>query len=334
MATVGILGSGKTAKARFDAYRRNRAIERIVLWGRNEGALRSLSRRFSSSAFYLDYAEMLEAEKPCGVSVCLPPHLREAYIVPALEQGAHVLCEKPLALSMPEALSIRDASRRHNRHVLVGYTLRFLPEIQELKAAITSGRLGPVKVIFFRTGRGLRRDSWRNDPDKSMGVFDELGIHGIDLARYLIDDDVVSVKSQVLTSHPQRNVIDQGSAILRFRKGAMAVVSCSFSYPFFENELAVIGTRSSVKVSRSRLIERAVDDTPPPGRLFARSLLEGLYLPWRYLLHPPFQAETNHFIDCALSGTPPLCDVETDVETLRICIEISSRAEEAVLASY
>ena len=113
----------------------------------------------------------------------------------------------------------------------------------------------------------------------------------------------------------------------------MAVVSCSFSYPFFENELAVIGTRSSVKVSRGRLIERAVDDNPLSGRLFARSLLEGLYFPWRYLFRSPFQAEINHFIDCILSGTPPLCDVETDLETLRVCIEISSKKEEAVPAS-
>ena len=122
MLTAAVLGSGKMGKIHAKCYRKNSRIRRVVVWSRNQ-----------------DYLEFLAREKPHLVSVCLPPDLRAEVIVPALRAGAHVLCEKPLALSLEEAKKIHIASEQFQRHVMIGYTLRFLPEIQEIKKRVKSG---------------------------------------------------------------------------------------------------------------------------------------------------------------------------------------------------
>ncbi len=293
---------------------------RTVLWGRNEQALAELSRRYRNTAYYTDYERMLAEEELLAVNICLPPHLRRDYVVEALRHGCHVLCEKPVALSIEDAQVMAEEAQRNDRFVMVGYTLRFLPEILRLKSIIDSGAIGRVKAFLFRSGRPFRRVEWFNDPEKSLGVFGELGIHGIDLARYLIDDTVEEVKSEVIRSVPGRRVDDTGIAVLRFKEGAIASIACSFSYPFFENELAVIGTRKSARVTRGKVFVEENQTERSLGKMFVGSVLEGLYLPIRSVIASPYKRELSYFVDCALNGKPPECDIDYDLDTLRVCL--------------
>ena len=302
-------------------------VGRTVLWGRNEKALAELSRRHKNTAYYTDFERMLAEEELLAVNVCLPPHLRRDYVVEALRHKCHVLCEKPVALSIEDALVMAKEARRNDRFVMVGYTLRFLPEIVRLKSIIDSGAIGQVKTVLFRSGRPFRRVEWFNDPEKSLGVFGELGIHGIDLARYLIDDTIEEVKSEVIRSVPGRRVDDNGIALLRFREGAIASIACSFSYPFFENELVVIGTKKAARVTRGKVFVEENQTERSLRKMFVGSVLEGLYVPIRSVIFSPYKRELAYFLDCALNGKSPACDIAYDLHTLRACLAIAKQGE-------
>jgi predicted dehydrogenase len=317
--TVAILGSGRMARVHLRGFLRHPGVGRIVCWGRNEKTLAEICRGRGDVHYRLDYEHLLREDRPWGVSVCLPPHLRRDFVIPALEAGAHVLCEKPLAMTVEEAEAIAAASEKAERVVMVGYSLRYLPEIQELRSRIEAGELGDVRFLFFRNGRGFRTEDWFDDPERSLGAPGELGVHGIDLARWLIGDEIVRVKTEGERAIPGRRVVDNAVALIRFRKGAVASIGCSLCYPFFEGDLAVVGTHKTARIVRGQVVVRDAHAQVSTTRLFREFLLDGLRIPLRYLWSTPYRREIAHFIECAEAGVAD-CDARWDVKTVAIAL--------------
>lgn len=325
--TVAILGSGKMAKTHFAAYRKLPEIARIVFWGRNKSTLRHLSRRYKNSTFYLDYLEMLNTEKPDFMSVCLPPDMRSQFINPALKSGCHVLCEKPLALTLSEAKSIEQVARETHKQVAIGYALRFLPQVAEIKEKIDRGDLGDIKFFSYSIGRDFRSTNWYNDPHKNPSVFSELGIHGIDLARYFIQSEVVNIKGACIKSRIDRQVSDQGAAILQFANGAMAQINCSFSYPYFEPQMVVIGTLQTAKLSNGRWFIRDLKRSYSLVEMYAKYFIESLYFPWRYAVCSPYYREIRAFVRGVLEKRQQCASIANDIENLRVLFAIQSQSQ-------
>ena len=101
---------------------------------------------------YTDYDEMLCAEAPDFVDVILPTYLHCGAAVKALEQGAHCLCEKPMALSPAECARMTDAAERSGKFLMVGHCLRFWREYVWLKRCVESGVYGQARGAYFWRG--------------------------------------------------------------------------------------------------------------------------------------------------------------------------------------
>src|SRR5436309_1392806 len=133
---------------------------------------------------------MLERAKPELVVIATPPHLHRAIAVRALASGAHVLCEKPLAMTRAEAEAMMDAARRAGRVGMTCFNWRFAAAMQELHSRVTEGALGRVFHLALRWFGSRWADekaaaTWRMDRAQAgHGAMGDMGVHLVDLVRW------------------------------------------------------------------------------------------------------------------------------------------------------
>ena len=124
------------------------------------------------------------------VDICLPTYLHAEYTIRALEAGRHVLCEKPMALNVPDANAMIQASRQANRKLMIAQCIRFWPEYQFLKQTMQAGTLGRLLSLqMVRLGgrpAGWGYQNWFLNPAKSGGALYDLHIHDVDFVNYLL----------------------------------------------------------------------------------------------------------------------------------------------------
>ena len=156
----------------------------------NDGAkARSIGERFDGPAIYTDIEDLLELEQLDAVIIATPNHLHEPHVLAALRAGVHVLCGRPLALSVRGVERILGAAERTERYVQVDNHNRFRADTQALDRFLHGGELG--KLIGIRAGAyQIKRalGDWRyRRAEAGGGAFMELGYPLLDLAFWFAD---------------------------------------------------------------------------------------------------------------------------------------------------
>lgn len=285
-----------------------------------------IERMLPAARLYPDHRTMLAMEQLDVVDICTPPSSHAEIALAALDRGAHVLCEKPLAMDGREARKMVAAAQRAGRVLYPGHSYRFAPVMRAARSALESGRIGKVHlatVATYRTthARGVNEwnPDWRRDPKFSGGgilmdhgphtfylAFDWLGGYPSEASAEIatrgggaVEDDVVSTlhfpEGGLLRSHLTWNA--------SFRKVVYTIHGERGGLRIEDDELEVItkGTDGHVNVERSAAASHWMDAGHGPW-------FEGL------------------LIDFARAITAPdLVHVET---------EDSVRAMEAIEAAY
>ena len=236
---VGVIGTGAIAKYRhLPEYASREDVEIVALCDILENKAVKAAKRFGvdENKVYTDYKEMLAKEKLDAVSVCLPNYLHAEVTIFALNQGLHVLVEKPMATSVKEADAMISAAKKNNKVLMVGQNQRLAPLHVLAKKIIDSGMLG--KVYTFRTVFGHAgpehwspSGSWFFDKQKAFaGSLADLGVHKIDLVQFILDDiEEVACFSAILEKK-DCTVDDNSIAIVRMNNGIMGTVETSWTY--------------------------------------------------------------------------------------------------------
>lgn len=236
---VAVIGCGSIAKHRhIPEYAANPNVELAAFVDPVIERAEAYAEQYGAKAF-ADYEAMLSEVKPDAVSVCTPNALHAPVSVAAANAGAHVLVEKPMAVSETEAQAMIDAARSNGVYLMVGHNQRFMPPHVKAKEVLKSGVLG--KVITFRTSFGHPgpegwsvdgKESWFfRKPDAAMGAMGDLGVHKSDLIRWLLDDEVSEVASFIGTLHKtETDVDDNAVCLLRMKSGAFGSLVASWTY--------------------------------------------------------------------------------------------------------
>lgn len=154
--------------------------------GNIEGAEGAID--FSSVELHTDFDRMLKSAKPDVVSITLPTYLHPDYSIKALRRGVHVLCEKPMALSVKDCDRMIRAANRGGKVLQIGHCVRFWPEYAKTKEIVDSGKYGKViAATFQRLGSAPKWsiDNWFLDEKRSGGVALDLHIHDTDFVQYV-----------------------------------------------------------------------------------------------------------------------------------------------------
>lgn len=182
---AAIIGAGFIADFHADGYKAA-GVDPAAVCDPDESRARLLADRYGCKA-YTDAESMLTQEKPELVSVCVPTFLHEACVLTALRHGAHVLCEKPMALTMESCRRMQAAAEASGRLLMTAQVLRWWPEYQAIAQEIR--RMGRPSFIATQRLQHASRTTWLADPQKGGGALFDLFVHDLDFVCSLLGCD-------------------------------------------------------------------------------------------------------------------------------------------------
>lgn len=186
---------------------------------------------------YGDWQEMLEKESRRDdrvdmVTIATPnaTHFEIAHAF--IAAGFHVLCEKPLTMTVEEALALNDRAKRDGKLLAVNFGYSGYPMVRQARAMVANGDLGKLRVIVAEFAHGFHADPddadnprvrWRYDPAEAgvSAVFADCGIHALHMASFIAGQSVTSLSADCVASVGGRVLEDDASVALRFSGGAV-----------------------------------------------------------------------------------------------------------------
>ena len=227
--------------------------------------------RLSGEDFYLpadrvygSYAEMIEKEKqlPEGermdfVSIVTPNHLHYGPAKMALENGFHVVCDKPLCFDMDEAEELVALVKETGLLFALTHNYTGYPMVKQARAMIQNGELGEIRKVVVEYPQGWlstkledsdqKQADWRTDPKRSgiAGAMGDIGTHAENLAEYITGLEITELCADLTAFVPGRALDDDGKVLLRFNNGAKGILHASQISAGEENDLniRVYGTK-------------------------------------------------------------------------------------------
>ncbi|WP_046227044.1 Gfo/Idh/MocA family protein [Paenibacillus dauci] len=235
---VAVVGCGSISERRhIPEYAANPDVELVAFADPVLERAQSYADLYNAKA-YTDYKELLAAGGFDAVSVCTPNALHAEVAIAASKAGAHVLVEKPMAVSDEEALEMIAAAEQNNVFLMVAHNQRLMPPHIKAKEILKQGHLG--RVLTFRTAFGhAGPEGWSIDGKNSwffrkgeavMGAMGDLGVHKSDMIRWLLDDEVVNVSAFIGTlDKTDTDVDDNAICLLRMASGAIGSLVASWT---------------------------------------------------------------------------------------------------------
>lgn len=197
---VGVIGLGWAGQQHLKAYAQIPGVEILAIAGQEEDLLASLGETYRIPHRFPAFADLLELPELDAVSIAVPTFLHATVATAALENGLHVLTEKPIARDAQEAEQMVGAARDAGRVLEVTFNHRLRGDVQELSRRITGGELGRP---YFARASWMRRagipmlGSWFTNKDKSGGgPLIDIGVHVLDYSLFLLGEpEVTSVSA-------------------------------------------------------------------------------------------------------------------------------------------
>lgn len=210
----------------------------------------------SSIARYTDYIQMLDEVKPTLVSIATESGIHGQIALACIDRGIHVIIEKPMAMSMAEADLIIRRSREKNVKVAACHQNRFNVAVQKTRAALEAGRFGrlshgSVHVRWNRNRGYYTQAPWRGTWAQDGGCLMNQCIHGVDLLRWMLGDEVEEVYGVTRQQfHDYLEAEDVGMAVLKFKNGAIGTIEGTTNvFPKnLEETLYLFGETGTVKI--------------------------------------------------------------------------------------
>lgn len=222
----------------------------------------------SPGRVYGSYKEMIAEEKklPEGermdfVSIVTPNHVHYGPARMALENGFHVVCDKPLCFNMKEALFLESLVERTDLLFALTHNYTGYPMVKQARAMVKNGDIGQVRkiVVEYPQGwlttkvedSGQKQASWRTDPSRSgaAGAMGDIGTHAENLAEYISGLQITELCADLSTFVEGRLLDDDGNVLLRFTNGAKGILHASQICAGEENNLniRIYGTKAGLQ---------------------------------------------------------------------------------------
>ena len=256
--TVGIIGLG-IGRAHIRAFLAN-GCRVVGLCQRDEAAVRKVAAQYGIDGVFTRWQDLIERARPDIVVIATPPRLHRDIALAAFAAGAHVLCEKPLAMNRDEAREMVDAAARHRRVAMTCFNWRFTVAMQEMHRRLTGGFVGRVFHVSGRWLAGFAADekapvTWRMDREQAgHGAMGDMGVHLVDLVRWNVGE-IASVCAHMGVAYPNRSADDHCSLVARLTSGALVSLRHKPSRAWHER-----ARTSGVRVARRACLPPAAGD--------------------------------------------------------------------------
>jgi len=207
---------------------------------------------------YPSFEDMILKETKLGddkkmdfVSIVTPNHVHFAPAKLALENGFHVVLDKPMTFDLVEAKKLQQTIRESGKYFCLTHTYTGYPMVKEAREQVKDGKLGAIRKVFVTYPQGWlsnfleasdnKQASWRTDPTKSgkAGAIGDIGTHAFNLAEYITGLQVSQICADINIVVKGRKLDDDGVVILKFNNGASGVLMASQIMAGEENNLTI-----------------------------------------------------------------------------------------------
>jgi len=305
MRKVGVIvvGLGRIGKVHAEIFRSRVEEAKLIAVVDVEEKLARGVAGLLDVKYYTDYEKALKDPNVEAVVICTPTYLHKEMVVKAIEEGKHVLCEKPITVTSEDAKECVRRAEKTAVKLQVGYMRRFDDAYRQAKKRIEKGEIGsPIMYI------AIARDpapppGWASDPKLSGGIFLDMLSHDFDMARWLMNSEVeeVYVKggNYIYDEVKEKGDLDVVAIEFTFNNNTLGFIHGSRKSAFgYDLRTEVLGSEGTVYVGCSA------------DMLFSIGTSRGLTyqgLAWFFKrFYDAYVEEDRHFIKCLLEDANPL----------------------------
>lgn len=287
MVNVGMIGCGRISKKHVKSIDDNSGVN---LYAVCDIKPERMDQYDQPKVKYQDYEKLLADPNVDMVSICTPSGLHAEMTIAAAEAGKHIICEKPMTLTVEDGRRVNAAVDKANVKLCIVLQNRYNPPVMKAKESIVQKHLGEI-LIGAATVRWYRpqsyyEDEWHGTKSMDGGAFMNQAIHHIDALQWLMGGKVKSVFSKTKTFTHDIESEDAGVAVWEFENGAIATVEGStIVWPRnLEGSVAVFGATGSLKIGGTALnrqefwrvsgmeeIEESETENPDPPSVYGFS---------------------------------------------------------------
>ncbi|WP_271764809.1 Gfo/Idh/MocA family protein [Aquimarina algiphila] len=227
-------------------------------------------------------AKLPEDERMDFVAIVTPNHMHFPPAKMALEHGFHVICDKPMTLTLEEAVELEKIIAASGKVFALTHNYTGYPMVKQAKAMIAKGDLGTIRKINVQYLQGWlstavektdhKQAAWRVDPKRSGigGALGDIGTHAENLVEYITGTQITELAADLSAFGEGRTLDDDGNVLLRFANGAKGIMTFSQIATGEENNLGVkiYGTKGSIEWYQENPNELVVRWLDQPKQVF------------------------------------------------------------------
>ena len=244
----GLLSTARINRALIPPLKASKRNQLFAVASRTQDAAAHYAREWKIPRAHGSYEALLADPEIDVIYNPLPNHLHAEWTIKAVEAGKHVLCEKPLALTLEEVDAIRSAARQHGRVVAEAFMYRHHPQTLQVQELVTSGKLGDVRLMRGSFTYVLSLDTdVRLDPAMGGGSIWDVGCYPISYARTVIAAEPLEVHGWQVNGPTGIDETFVGQ--MRFEKDVFAQFDSSFALPF-HTFMEIVGSEGTLNIPR------------------------------------------------------------------------------------
>ncbi len=301
--SIGLIGAGRMGTVlAHQLVRAADKVDFVAVADADGKRAQEVAGRLQVADYYDDYRRLLDRSDVVAVVIATPTNTHAAVIRSAAGAGKHIFTEKPLALTLEECDAALEAVAKAGVKLHVGFMRRYDAAYYEAKSKIQDGAIG-TPVIFKAVGR----DSWRPTAafarrENSGGLLMDMAIHDFDVARWLMDDEVIRVYSEgsclVYPELQEAGDVDNAVVSLKFAGGAVGSVDVS------RNAVYGYDIRTEVVGSDGGLMIGHLQQTATLA-LTRNGVIHDTYPGFMERFSKAYAAEITDFVDTIASDRQP-----------------------------
>ncbi len=319
MVSVGVIGCGHWGPNHIRVFSQLANSQCLMCADIDETRLKSIKTQFPSVEMVKDYHALLVNPAIDAVCIAAPTKYHFQFTKDALAAGKHVLCEKPLAMTQDECVTLKAMAEKAGKILMVGHVFVFNAGIRWMKEYISSGEMGR---IYYAHSERTNLGPFRYD----VNALWDLAPHDIAIFDYLLGEAAVSVSARGLKCLGN-SLEDLSFATLDYPGGKLVNVHVSWADPRKVRQITLVGEKKMIvwddldALGAIRVYDKSVERTSKYYESYGEFQLlsrEGSITIPKINLAEPLKAQGQYFIDCIEGGRHPgLADAQKATQVVR-----------------
>ena len=220
----------------------------IAAVSRDQGRADDFAAKFGARYAYTNYDEMLSNAEVDAVFIATPNDQHAAQTIAAARAGKHVMCDKPMAITVADAIASVEACQEAGVKFGINFHNRHLPWVQDTKKMVAEGVIGDVDLIQVEGSSGPRHyDNWRADPEMAgLGSLYNVGVHVLDFLGWILNAEAIEATGFFDQQPGSGRVERLATVLLRFSNGTIAYVNSNEKVHFPKNDIVIYGNKGRI----------------------------------------------------------------------------------------